>query len=57
MGTVPVLTSREVVVLLEAVGFRAVRRRGSHRQFRQDDDRRTTVPVHVGRDISPLLLR
>ena len=34
-----------------------VRQRGSHKQFRHADGRATTVPVHQGRDISPILLR
>jgi predicted RNA binding protein YcfA (HicA-like mRNA interferase family) len=57
MGKVPVLKPREVVVLLEKLGFAAVRQRGSHQQFRHVDGRGTTVPFHQGRDISPTLLR
>ena len=53
----PVLKPREVVALLERLGFREVRQRGSHKQFRHPDGRVTTVPVHKGRDISPTLLR
>lgn len=57
MGQVPVLKPREVIARLEALGFVEVRQRGSHRQFRHPDRRVTTVPVHKGRDISPILLR
>lgn len=57
MGTLPTLKSREVVALLEALGFAEVRQRGSHKQFRHADGRGTTVPFHAGRDISPTLLR
>lgn len=57
MGKVPVLNSREVVTILERLGFREVRQRGSHKQFRHPDGRCTTVPFHPGRDISPILLR
>ena len=57
MSRVPVLTPREVVALPEALGFREVRQRGSHKQFRHPDGRRTTVPFHTGRDVSPILLR
>ena len=57
MASVPVLKPREVVALLERLGFVGVRQRGSHRQFRQADGRGTTVPFHPGRDISPTLLR
>ena len=57
MGNVPVLKPREVIALLEKLGFREVRQRGSHKQFRHPDGRATTVPMHAGRDISPILLR
>jgi predicted RNA binding protein YcfA (HicA-like mRNA interferase family) len=57
MGKAPVLKPGEVIALLEALEFKEVRQRGSHKQFRHSDGRCTTVPVHVGRDISPILLR
>jgi len=57
MGKLPVLKPREVVALLERLGFVEVRQRGSHKQFRHPDGRVTTVPFHMGRDISPILLR
>lgn len=57
MGTLPTLKPREVVALLEILGFAEVRQRGSHKQFRHADGRGTTVPFHAGRDISPTLLR
>lgn len=57
MGNLPVLKPREVVKILENLGFEEVRQRGSHKQFRHSDGRFTTVPFHQGRDISPFLLR
>lgn len=57
MGHIPVLKPREIVVLLELLGFIEIRQRGSHKQFRHPDGRCTTVPFHAGRDISPILLR
>ena len=57
MGRLPVLKPREVIAILEALGFVEVRQRGSHKQFRHQDGRNTTVPVHPGRDVSPILLR
>lgn len=57
MGHTPVLKPREIVALLEILGFKEVRQRGSHKQFRHTDGRCTTVPFHAGRDISPILLR
>jgi predicted RNA binding protein YcfA (HicA-like mRNA interferase family) len=57
MSNLPVLKPREVVRILENLGFLEVRQRGSHRQFRHADGRGTTVPFHAGRDIAPPLLR
>jgi len=57
MGKIPVLKPHEVSALLESWGFKEVRQRGSHKQYRHLDGRTTTVPYHRGRDISPLLLR
>jgi predicted RNA binding protein YcfA (HicA-like mRNA interferase family) len=53
----PVLTAREVIAILKRLGFEEVRQRGAHKQFRHPDGRGTTVPIHRGRDISPILLR
>lgn len=57
MGRLPVLKPREVVSILEKLGFEEVRRRASHWQYRHSDGRQTTVPFHNGQDISPILLR
>ena len=57
MGNIPVLKPSEVVAILFALGFSEVRQRGSHKQFRNETGKCTTVPFHKGRDISPILLR
>jgi predicted RNA binding protein YcfA (HicA-like mRNA interferase family) len=46
-----------VLRALEALGFRAVRQRGSHVVMRHLDGRTTVVPVHSGEDIGRGLLR
>jgi len=56
MSHLPVLKPQKVVQLLESLGFREVRQRGSHKQFRHLDGRATTVPLRKGKDISPILL-
>jgi predicted RNA binding protein YcfA (HicA-like mRNA interferase family) len=56
MGNIPVLKPREVIKVLEKLGFKEVRQKGSHKQFRHPDGRCTTVPFHA-KDISPVLLR
>ncbi|MBW4690770.1 MAG: type II toxin-antitoxin system HicA family toxin [Lyngbya sp. HA4199-MV5] len=57
MSNIPVLKPQEVVRILEKLGFLEVRQKGSHKQFRHEDGRATTVPFHKGRDLSPRLLR
>jgi predicted RNA binding protein YcfA (HicA-like mRNA interferase family) len=57
MGNIPVLKPQEVIRILESFGFVQVRQKGSHKQFRHEDGRATTVPFHKGRDISPRLLK
>jgi predicted RNA binding protein YcfA (HicA-like mRNA interferase family) len=57
MARLPVLKPREVVRVLEKLGFVKVRQRGSHKQYRHADGRGTTVPFHGSRDVSPLLLK
>jgi len=52
-----VLKPREVVRVLEKLGFVKVRQRGSHKQHRHADGRCTTVPFHGSRDVSTLLLK
>lgn len=57
MGSgIPMLTAREVVAILQTLGFILVRQKGSHQQFKHPDGRFTTVPFHSG-DISPILLK
>lgn len=57
MSKIPILKPQEIVRILENLGFREVRQKGSHKQFRHEDGRRTTAPFHKGRDISPRLLK
>lgn len=57
MGKIPKLKPGEVEKHLLKMGFIAVRQKGSHKQDRHSDERCTTVPLHLGRDISPVLLK
>jgi predicted RNA binding protein YcfA (HicA-like mRNA interferase family) len=49
MSNIPVLKPQEVVRILESIGFTEVRQKASHKQFRHEDGRATTVPFHKGR--------
>ena len=54
----PHIKSRELIRALEQMGFQLLRKsKGSHWQFEHPDGRRTTVPVHAGKDIGAGLMR
>ena len=57
MTRLPRLKGKEIVRLLEKIGFEIVRTRGSHIFLKHPDGRVTTVPVHSGEIIGPGLLR
>ena len=57
MGNIPILNPQKVSSILIKLGFKEIRQKGSHKQYRHPDGRGTTVPFHKGRDISPVLLR
>ena len=57
MSHLPVLKPKEVISILLKLGFFEARQKGSHKQFKNNQGRQTTVPFHQGRDLSPILLK
>ena len=57
MTRLPRIRGKEFIRILEKIGFRVVRTRGSHVFLRHVDGRVTTVPVHAGKVLGPGLLR
>jgi predicted RNA binding protein YcfA (HicA-like mRNA interferase family) len=53
----PVLSGKELIRLLEKLGFAVVRINGSHHRLKHSDGRVTTVPVHKNDPIPKGLLR
>jgi predicted RNA binding protein YcfA (HicA-like mRNA interferase family) len=53
----PVLSGKELVDLLEKLGFIVIRIKGSHHRMKHPDGRITTIPVHKNDDIPKGLLR
>jgi len=53
----PIIRARTLIRILRSLGFEQVRSRGAHRRFAHPDGRKTTVPVHKGRDMPRGLLR
>ncbi|MCC6298224.1 MAG: type II toxin-antitoxin system HicA family toxin [Anaerolineales bacterium] len=54
MPKLPVLKPRQVIAALEKAGFRQVRQKGSHMQFKRGN-LLVTVPNHPG-DLNPQVL-
>ena len=51
MSATPTISARTLMKALRRLGFIQTRSRGSHRRFEHPDGRKTTVPVHQGKDI------
>jgi predicted RNA binding protein YcfA (HicA-like mRNA interferase family) len=56
MTKLPVLSPKELVSILKALGFKLKRQRGSHMFFEHADGRTTIIPNHPGEDIDRGLL-
>lgn len=57
MTRLPVVNVKTLERVIESLGFKAVRSKGSHVFYRHPDGRTTTLPHHSGRDIAKPLLR
>ena len=57
MSKLPILTGVELIKILEKVGFKTVRQKGSHIFLKHQDNRTTIIPVHKGKDVDRALLR
>ena len=56
MTKLPLLSARELIRILETLGFRCIRQEGSHAFYRHADGRVTIVPVHGNIEIRRGLL-
>lgn len=57
MAKLPVVTARQVMKVLERLGFQRIRQSGSHATYRHPDGRWTIVSVHGGKTIPGGTLR
>ncbi len=57
MKSLPPLKPRELISILNNLGFIKIRQKGSHIFFKHPDGRTTLVPFHKGEDIGKGLLR
>ncbi len=56
MSKLPLLNARELVKILQKLGFEIKRQEGSHMFFEHKDGRTTIIPNHSGEDIDRGLL-
>jgi predicted RNA binding protein YcfA (HicA-like mRNA interferase family) len=57
MSKLPVIDAKNLEKLLLMLGFKLVRQKGSHRFYRHDDGRYTTIPHHGNDDLGRPLIR
>jgi len=53
----PVISGKDLIKILEQIGFIEIRVKGSHHRLKHPDGRITTVPVYGNTDLSKGLLR
>ncbi len=56
MSQLPSLKAKEMVKILEKLGFQLLRQKGSHMFFRHPDGRTTLIPNHPSEEIDRGLL-
>ena len=56
MAKLPMLSAKEVIRILNKIGFKFIRQEGSHMFFEHSDGRTTVIPNHPGEDIGRGLL-
>lgn len=57
MPKLPVIRAKELIRILNKLGFFKFHQVGSHAQFKHPDGRRVTVPIHSGKEIGRKTLR
>ncbi len=56
MAKLALISGKKLCKILEKLGFRPIRAKGSHVRFKHSDGRRTVVPVHGNEEIGRGLL-
>jgi predicted RNA binding protein YcfA (HicA-like mRNA interferase family) len=57
MPKLPRLTARQIIAVLEKLGFTLSRQSGSHRIYRNVTGKRVTIPFHGSKVLHPKVLR
>jgi predicted RNA binding protein YcfA (HicA-like mRNA interferase family) len=56
MSKLTIISPKNMVKVLETLGFSEIRQKGSHKTFKHNDGRTTVIPFH-GEDLGRGLLR
>ncbi len=53
----PRVTAKEIIAVLKKLGFYFSRQSGSHKIYKNDTGKRTTIPSHAGKILHPKVLK
>lgn len=56
MSKLTIISSKDMANILESLGFKEIRQKGSHKSYKHADGRTTVVPFH-GEDLGRGLIR
>ena len=57
MAKLPRLTAKQIITVLEKLGFNLARQSGSHKIYKNTADKRVTVPYHDNKILHPKILK
>ena len=57
MPRIKPLPHQKIIKVLEKIGFKIVRRKGSHVIMMNEKGTRIVIPIHPGKDVKPGLVR
>jgi predicted RNA binding protein YcfA (HicA-like mRNA interferase family) len=57
MPNYPIISGKNLIKILQSLGFEIVRINGSHHRLKHPDGRITTIPVHKNVDLPKGLIR
>lgn len=52
----PALSADNLIKVVNSIGFKFKRQKGSHKRYCHPDGRKATIPYHKGKDIDRFLL-
>ena len=57
MPKLPIIKTKQLIRVLEKLGFFKYHQVGSHAQFKNAEGKKITVPIHADRDIKKKMLK